>query len=67
MNRKHLIVMGLALGLPSTILGVFGFIYLLVQKGYINWTVALVLLLLVIFNMFYLIFRYARKSKNQSE
>lgn len=66
MNKRHWMVMGLALGLPSTILGVFGFIYLLVQKGYISWTVGLILILLVTINIFYLIFRYARKSKNQS-
>jgi hypothetical protein len=63
--KKHLGVLALALGLPSTILGLFGVVYHLVKKGYITWTWALVIMVLVVINSLYLMVRYASiKRKN---
>ena len=52
---------GLAVGLPSSILGVFGFSYYLVQKGVISSTVALLLIIIIITYTFYLMVRNANK------
>lgn len=46
--RKFMMVMGLAVGLPSTILGFFFILYNLVQSGYISWNALIIVLVLVI-------------------
>jgi uncharacterized membrane protein HdeD (DUF308 family) len=46
--QKMMLTMGLAVGLPSTIIGVFYLLYQLVQNGYISWNMLLGILLLVI-------------------
>ena len=43
-----MLTMGLALGLPGTIIGVFYLLYSLVQNGHISWNMLLTILLLVI-------------------
>ncbi len=62
--KKYLAVLALALGLPSTILGLFAVLYQLVQKGVISWNIALSVLILVIINILYLMIRYVNKRKN---
>jgi hypothetical protein len=64
MNDKPNIVkiLGLAIGLPSTILGIFFFIYFLIQEKLISTNVGLILIVLVIANIFYLMIRYAVKK-----
>lgn len=64
MNEKPQImkVLGLAIGLPSTILGIFFFIYYLIQEEIISTMLGLTLLVLVIINVFYLMIRYAIKK-----
>ncbi len=46
--QKMMLTMGLAVGLPSTIIGVFYLLYSLVQGGYISWNMLLIILLVVI-------------------
>lgn len=55
-------VVGLAVGLPSSILGVFGFVYFLIHKEYISTAVGLSLILTIIFYTFYLMIKYANKK-----
>lgn len=46
--KKLMLVMGLAVGLPGTIIGVFFLLYQLVKAGHISWNALLIILLLVI-------------------
>ena len=46
--RKFFIVMGLALGLPSTMVGLFFFLHQMVQSGYISWNTLLIIMVLVV-------------------
>ncbi len=58
-------VLGLALGLPSLILGVFFGLYYLVTSEIIGWTTLLVVMLLVIGNTLFLMVRYGLVGKNR--
>lgn len=58
-------VLGLALGLPSLILGVFFGLYYLVEKQIISWTALLVVMLLVIGNTLFLMVRYGLVGKHK--
>jgi hypothetical protein len=58
-------VLGLALGLPSLILGVFFGLYWLVQKDIISWTILLVLMVAVVVNTLFLMVRYGLVGKNR--
>ncbi len=62
-TRNIIKVMGLAVALPSTILGVFFTIYYLIENKLISTSVGLVLLLAVIIYFFYLMVRYASSKK----
>ena len=64
--RRALIVMALAMGLPSTILGVFGICYWLVKNGYISWNIALCIVIFFIINTFILMLRYVKAKKTKS-
>lgn len=64
MNRKQLIIMGLALGLPSTLIGLFMLLSFLQSKGYISFTTMLIVIVIVTFYTFFLMLNYARKKKN---
>jgi hypothetical protein len=55
-------VVGLAVGLPSSILGVFALVYFLIHKDYLSTEFGLVLILTIIFYTFYLMIRYANKK-----
>ncbi len=55
-------VLGLGLGLPSTILGIFAFVYYLMDSGYISNEIAVSIIVLVIFYTFYLMYKYANKK-----
>jgi hypothetical protein len=59
------IILGLAFALPSTILGVFGTAYWLVTKKIISEKVALILLVAVTVNTFYLMIRYGLAKKKR--
>jgi len=48
-KRKFLLVMGLALALPGTIIGIFFLLYELVRNSIITWNLLLVSLLVVVF------------------
>lgn len=63
---KWLVVMGLALALPSTLLGTFALLFSLVKKGYLSETWGLVLMVLVGSNTLYLMVRYVAKRKKRS-
>lgn len=64
-KKKYLMVMGLAMALPSTILGVFAFVYYLIEEKIISNTLGLVLIILVIINVFYLMIRSVTKRKSK--
>lgn len=55
-------VLGLGLGLPSTILGIFALVYYLMDSGYISNEIAVSIIVLVIFYTFYLMYKYANKK-----
>lgn len=55
-------VVGLAMGLPSTILGVFALIYYLMNKNYISSGVAILIIVSIILYTFYLMIKYAAKK-----
>lgn len=63
--RKFMIVMGLALGLPSTIVGLFFLLYQLVQSQIISWNVLLIILLVVVIYMLGLMVKYVLVKKNK--
>lgn len=64
MNRKQLIIMGLAMGLPSSIIGLFFFLNYLVNSGYISYPIMLIILVSVISYTLYLMMTYDSKKKN---
>ncbi|MAX67927.1 MAG: hypothetical protein QF441_15175 [Bacteriovoracaceae bacterium] len=55
-------VVGLAVGLPSSILGVFGLVYYLIHEEIISTAIGLGLILAIIFYTFFLMLRYANKK-----
>ena len=61
-KRNILKAVGLAVGLPSSMLGVFSFAYYLVSKSIISMELALVIFLSIIFYTFYMMIRYANKK-----
>lgn len=63
--QKFFLVMGLAVGLPSTIIGLFFVLYQLVQEGIISWNVLLIILLVVITYMLILMVKNGLGSKNK--
>ncbi len=64
-NKQNILkIVGLAVGLPSSILGVFIIIYILVEKNIITATLGLVIILIVITYTFYLMIRYALKKQD---
>lgn len=64
-TRKFLIVMGLAIGLPSTIVGLFFLLYQLVLNEIISWNVLLIILLVVIVYMLVLMVKNGLVKKNK--
>lgn len=58
-------VLGLAMGLPSLILGAFFGLNYLVKKQIISWTALLVVMLLVIGNTLFLMVRYGLVGKRK--
>lgn len=64
-KQRQYVIMGLAMGLPSTILAVAVMAYKLVEGGYISQWMGLVLVLVVIIYMFFLMIRYAVYKKNK--
>jgi hypothetical protein len=63
-TKKHVVIVGLALGLPTTIIAASLGVWSLVESGYFDIYVGLGIILAVIFNTFYLIIRYAKKSSS---
>ena len=60
-----MMVMGLAVGLPSTIVGLFFVLHQLVKSGYISWNVLLIILLTVIAYFLFLMVRNVLAKKNK--
>lgn len=63
--RKFFIVMGLALGLPSTIVGLFFLLHQLVQNDVISWNALLIILLVVVINILGLMVKNVLDKKNK--
>lgn len=64
-KKKYLMVMGLAMALPSTILGVSLIVYYLMEQKIISNLAGLVIIVLVIINVFYLMIRSVSKRKSK--
>lgn len=64
-NQTWWKVLGLALGLPSVIMGSFFGLYALVEAKIIGWTTLLVLMLVLIGNTLFLMVRYVLVKKNR--
>ncbi len=60
-----MLTMGLAVGLPGTIIGVFYLLYQLVQNGYISWNMLLGILLFVIAYFFFLMVKNVVGKKDK--
>lgn len=60
-TKRMLKVLGLSLGLPSTVLGIGLVIVYLIQNKTISTTLGVVILIAVIGNIFWLIFRNLKK------
>jgi drug/metabolite transporter (DMT)-like permease len=63
--KKFMMVMGLAVGLPSTIVGLFFVLHQLVKSGHISWNVLLIILLTVIAYFLFLMVRNVLAKKNK--
>jgi hypothetical protein len=63
--QKMMLTMGLAVGLPGTIIGVFYLLYQLVQSGYISWNMLLGILLFVIGYFLFLMVRNVLVKKDK--
>jgi putative effector of murein hydrolase LrgA (UPF0299 family) len=63
--QKMMLTMGLAVGLPGTIIGVFYLLYQLVQNGYISWNMLLGILLFVIAYFFFLMVKNVVGKKDK--
>ncbi len=63
--QKMMLTMGLAVGLPGTIIGVFYLLYQLVQTGYISWNMLLGILLFVIGYFLFLMVRNVLVKKDK--
>jgi hypothetical protein len=61
---KFIRVMGLAVGLPSTILGLFFVLYEMVKAGYISWTALIVILVSAIVLTLLLMVKYVLVKKD---
>lgn len=62
-KKKNILkVVGLAVGLPSSILSIFILVYILMDKDIISETGALIMILLIIASTFFLMVRYAIKK-----
>ncbi|MGB0453916.1 MAG: hypothetical protein ACPGJV_09390 [Bacteriovoracaceae bacterium] len=62
-KQSWLAIMGIALSLPTAIFGMAYGIFLLADMGYINKGVGILILIIFVFNAFYLMIRHARKDK----
>lgn len=63
--QKMMLTMGLAVGLPGTIIGVFYLLYQLVKSGYISWNMLLGILLFVIGYFLFLMVRNVLVKKDK--
>ena len=63
-RQKQYTIMGLAMGLPSTIIAVAVMASKLVDGGFISEGIGLVIVILVVISMFFLMIRYAIKKKD---
>lgn len=57
--------MGLALGLPSTMIGLFFLLHQMVQNGYISWNTLLVVMVLVVVSVLGLMVKNVLGKKNR--
>ena len=63
--QKMMLTMGLAVGLPGTIIGVFYVLYQLVKSGYISWNILLGILLSVVIYFLFLMVRNVLVKKDK--
>jgi len=63
-TKKMLKVLGLSLGLPSTVLGIGLVVVYLIQNNFISTPMGIFIILAVIGNIFWLIFKNLKKWIN---
>lgn len=63
MDKNLLAVMALALALPSSILAVAAVVYKLIEQNLVSNMTGLIIILAVIFNIFFLMFKHLRKKQ----
>jgi protein-S-isoprenylcysteine O-methyltransferase Ste14 len=63
--KKFLVVMGLALGLPSTIVGLFFLLHQLVKSNIISWNILLGVLVAVVILILFLMVKNGVVKKNR--
>lgn len=56
-------VVGIAVGLPSSILGIFFVVYFLIEKGHIPAWLGMMFIIIIIVYLFYLMVRNVYKKK----
>lgn len=59
--------MGLAMALPSTVLAVAWVVLGLIDKGVIGYGVGITIILAVIANIFFLMFRHLSKNRDRAD
>lgn len=64
-KKKLVVVLGLSVGLPSTILGICLFVMKLIDEQVVSKSQGLIIILIVVINIFYLMVRSVLKSKNK--
>ncbi len=62
-DKKLLAVLGLAMALPTSVLAVAIVVYELIEAKLIGNGTGLIIILAVIFNIFFLMFKHLRKQK----
>ena len=62
MSKQYSLILALAVGLPSTILGVSYLVYLLMEKQLITPLIGILVIFLVVSSSLYLMVRYAIKK-----
>ena len=66
-RQKQYMIMGLAMGLPSTIIGVAVLSGKLIDAGYISEGTGLAFVIIMVAYMFFLMIRYALKKKDKNK
>jgi multidrug efflux pump subunit AcrB len=65
-SKNWILVLGLAMSLPTTIFGAAWFLFYLAKEQYIGYPLAAIIFIAIIVNTFVMMLRYAKRNKNKS-